>query len=56
MTQGELSLVDARGRKYLTAEERARFFAEVLGHASLDTTATGAQAREFVSRLWASGS
>ena len=32
MTEGDFTLVDARGRKYLTGEERARFLAAVRAH------------------------
>ena len=51
MAEPVFTLVDARGRKYLSAEERKRFLAAVLGHAHLTTTAIGAEAREFVSRM-----
>ena len=51
-----LQLVDVRGRKYPTADERARFVAAaVLGHADIATTtyttAAGVEARRFLAKM-----
>ena len=53
----DTNLVNARGRKYCTLEERNRFLAAIRAHADLATTALyttaiGAEARELVSRVW----
>ncbi|MDD9982277.1 MAG: hypothetical protein OXU81_13110 [Gammaproteobacteria bacterium] len=45
-----MTLVDARGRKYLTAEERARFLTAVRAHRQ-PTVQTLAHALELVHRV-----